>query len=67
MGPWNGPNYVPKAGGALMFVVAVAVAYFIFLVCIGAIVIMITIVVQYMYFRSEYIPFTEMPIWVSKV
>jgi len=45
--------------------VCVAVVYFVFLICICVSAVVLTIVVQHMYLRSETKPFTAMPVWVS--
>jgi len=41
-------------------------AYFLFLIGICVLAVVVTIVVQYLHFRSESKPFTEIPIWVRR-
>jgi len=50
----------------LVFVMHVAVIYFMFLFCICAATALVTIVIQYMYLRSESKPVTAMSTWVSR-
>jgi len=50
----------------LVFVMHVAVIYFLFLFCICAFAAVVTIVVQYLHLHSESKQVTAMPIWVSR-
>jgi len=43
----------------------VVVVYFMFLIGMCIMAVVLTIIVQHLYLRSESVPFVEMPVWVS--